>query len=616
MEKYIWIGRCESELMDSGSFEGSITIYGSNFGRNFAFLEEYREDFIYDKFLSFVVEKIYMLIKKNDNYRFLLYNELWGYDIIKKHPNLKCYLKLNNEPHLLEFLSNKILSRTWMCSKHIQTPPFLIGNKNDCSYEAMKEYFEGYDTFIIQDCISEGGEGTIIINENNKELCDQLNNQRTYIIAPYFYNALSLNVTIFCNKSGYIIFPISEQLFDNNYMFNGSDFISGNEIYLAHKDLINDFIDKIASLLVQNEYIGVCGIDFVIDDERILFIEFNPRFQGSSFLLNYYFKNIKRPLLQEIQLGLYQDNYSSSQFKSLIDCFIPYAWAYTSKSDNLDKVILSDGKTVTSTKYIYSNRISTSRVSHLPTNYYNYFATRYKYILPDLENDILIEGPVLKNIFGRYAERTVCNVLDCTCGIGVQTISLAKAGLNVVGSDISSKELDIAKKESENRNLRIPYFVADCRKLEDTFEQQFDAIISIDSALNHLLCQEDITTALRSIYNRLLIGGIFIASFRDYDEMLKQKPMWAYPTRYHITSSGSAIILRHLTWNNNICTSNQFYIDIPKDEQPKLFHNTYKQWAITRSELLSIARNVPFSKTFWLSPEESGFYQQIFCAIK
>ena len=72
MEKYIWIGRCESELMDSGSFEGSITIYGSNYGRNFAFLEEYREDYIYDKFISFVVEKIYMLIKKNDNYRFLL----------------------------------------------------------------------------------------------------------------------------------------------------------------------------------------------------------------------------------------------------------------------------------------------------------------------------------------------------------------------------------------------------------------------------------------------------------------------------------------------------------------------------------------------------------------
>ena len=315
-------------------------------------------------------------------------------------------------------------------------------------------------------------------------------------------------------------------------------------------------------------------------------------------------------------MGLYHDDHSCSQLQSLIDCFVPYAWTYSSKSDSLEKIVLSDGKTVTSIKYIYSYRISPSRISHLPTNYYNYFATKYKYILPDFENDILTEGPILKNIFERYAERTVRNVLDCTCGIGVQAISLAKADLNVVGSDISSKELDIARKESEKRNLKIPYFVADCRKLEDTFKQQFDAIISIDSALNHLLCQEDITTALRSIYNRLFTGGIFIASFRDYDEMLKQKPIWAYPIRYHMTSNGSAIILRHLTWNNSICTSNQFYIDIPKDEQPKLFHNTYKQWAITRSELLSISRNVPFSKAFWLSPEESGFYQQIFCAIK
>lgn len=616
MKKYIWIGRYESELMDSKSFEGSITIYGSNNAHNYAFLEEYNGGFIHDVFISFVIEKIYMLIKTNGNYRFLPYNELWGYDIVKKHPDLKCYVILNNELHLLEFLNNKILSRTWMCSKNIQVPPFLIGNKNDCSYETMKEYFEGYDTFIIQDCISEGGEGTIIINESNNQLCEQLNNQRTYIIAPYFYNALSLNITIICQQSGYIKFPVSEQLFDNNYRFNGSDFISGKEIYNTYKDIIDDFIDKIASILIQNEYIGLCGIDFVIDDEKILFVEFNPRFQGSSFLINYHFKQINLPLLQELQLKLYQYDHSIPQFERLTDCFVPYAWAYTSNNYISEKVKLSDGKINVSTKYVYSTRISSSQISHLPTNYYNYFATRYKYILPDLENDILTEGPVLKNIFERYAERTVCNVLDCTCGIGVQTISLAKVGLNVVGSDISSKELDIARKESENRNLRIPYFVADCRKLEDTFEQQFDAIISIDSALNHLLCQEDITTALRSIYDRLFTGGIFIASFRNYDEMLKQKPMWAYPTRYHITSSGSAIILRHLTWDDSICTSNQFYIDIPKDKQPKLFHNTYKQWAITRSELLSIACNVPFSKTFWLSPEESGFYQQVFCAIK
>ncbi len=616
MKKYIWIGKYESELMNSASFEGTITIYGSNYGNNYAFLEEQKKDFNYDEFISFIVEKIYALIKTNNNYRFLLYNELWGYDIIKKHSDLRHYLILHNEIHMLEFLNNKILSRTWMCSKHIQTPPFFIGNKKDCSYETMKEHFNGYDTFIIQDCVSEGGEGTIIIDENNKELCEQLNNQRTFIISPYFYNSLSLNMTVICNKSGCVKFPISEQLFDNNYMFNGSDFISGHEIYLAHKDMIDEFIDKIASILIQNEYIGVCGIDFVIDDEKIMFIEFNPRFQGSSFLLNYHFKQTNLPLLQELQLRLCKDDYYNSQIQSLYDCIVPYAWSYNSKSDHLERVILSDGKTSISIKNIYSNRISSSQISHLPTNYYNYFATKYKYILPDWEKDILTEGPILKNIFKRYAERNVHNVLDCTCGIGVQTISLAKVGLNIVGSDISSKEIDVARKESKSRNLKISYFVADCRKLEDTFKQQFDAIISIDSALNHLLCPEDISVALHSIYNRLFTGGIFIASFRDYDEMLIKKPMWAYPTRYHTTPNGSAIILRHLTWNDNICTSNQFYIDLPNNGEPKLFHNTYKQWAITRSELLSIAHDIPFSKVFWLSPKESGFYQQIFCAIK
>lgn len=33
-------------------------------------------------------------------------------------------------------------------------------------------------------------------------------------------------------------------------------------------------------------YRGVCGIDFVIDDSNVSILEVNPRFLGSSFIIN------------------------------------------------------------------------------------------------------------------------------------------------------------------------------------------------------------------------------------------------------------------------------------------------------------------------------------------
>ena len=140
--------------------------------------------------------------------------------------------------------------------------------------------------------------------------------------------------------------------------------------------------------------------------------------------------------------------------------------------------------------------------------------------------------------------------------------------------------------------------------------------LSIDSALTHLLDEENMYKALCSIYERLECDGIFIASFRDYNKMIEEKPEWAYPTRYKKTKNGYAIVIRHFDWDDDRCTSSQFYIEVENQKEPKLFYSTYKQWAITRERLSKISKRIPFSKSFWLFPDETGFYQPIFCAIK
>ena len=616
MNHKIWIGKYESEVADKNLFLHTITIYGSNKDSNFSFLEERGEKLLsYDDFINFIIDKINKIIINKTNCKFYFYNEKWGYDILQMMPDLRKFLVLKNEKSFLDFLNKKIYSRCCF-SNNVCFPPFFFLNKIDCKYQELLNSFEGYETFIIQKAISEGGEGTFILKKDDCDIYNHLEENVPYIISPFYSNSFSLNITIICNEESCICFPISEQLFNEKNIFIGSDFISGNEIYINHKNLIKNFINSIVECLQKNHYIGLCGIDFLINNEKIYFIEFNPRFQGSTFLINYFLYNNNQLTVHKLYLDLLEGKKLDTALEKMIELQIDQSWCFN--KINHKKVIrtLNDGNKIITYKHIYEESISATKIEHSTNSYYDYFATRYKYIMSDYEYKISTEGKLLAQLFNQYSNRPVHSVLDCTCGIGVQTISLAQIGFDVYGTDISSGEIEVAKTETLRHNLHITYKVADCRNLENAFTRKFDAIISIDSALTHLLDEENMYCALHSIYERLEYGGIFIASFRDYDKMIEEKPAWAYPTRYRKTENGYAIILRHFDWNVDKCTSSQFYIEVEDQKEPKLFYSTYKQWAITREKLLSISKKLPFSNSFWLFPDKTRFYQPIFCALK
>ena len=225
------------------------------------------------------------------------------------------------------------------------------------------------------------------------------------------------------------------------------------------------------------------------------------------------------------------------------------------------------------------------------------------------------QGKILLNLMRKYAHIKISTLLDCTCGIGIQAISLAQEGLNVTGSDISQNELNFAINEAQKRNLKISFTQADCRYLEQVFNNNFDAIISIDSALPHLITKENFILAFKSIYNRLNKGGVFLSSYRDYAELLKTKPNMAYPIRFNTEGDKEYTIFRKWKWDKDIIYSKQ-YVIVDTEADSKLYTNSYKQWAVTKSQLLAIARETRYSEIYWLLPEESQFSQPILCLVK
>ena len=139
----------------------------------------------------------------------------------------------------------------------------------------------------------------------------------------------------------------------------------------------------------------------------------------------------------------------------------------------------------------------------------------------------------------------------------------------------------------------------------------------MDSALPHLLTKQNFIKMFNSVLSQLKDGGVFLASFRDYNKLLIEKPDWAYPQRIKKFPDKDIIVVRNFEWDHHICISHQYYIERNKTNNSiKTYYNTYKQWAITKDEIFSILTEINITKIGWLLPSETGFYQPILYIIK
>lgn len=371
-----WIGIKESEInCVKELFCGSITMYGSNIGNNYSYdkINEIRLNCNGEcaNWIDFVNSTVEKLIEKDPNCRFLQY---YPADYPYYSQSVKDRIVYMNSIQLIEFLENKLMTKLWL-SKDVTELPFIILSGDKISFTNLKEYFDDYNSFVVQANESCSGSGTWLLNEKNKdELYKKIESNCFYIVTPYIQYNVSVNIHLVIYKDNFCIFPPSVQIIDienNSFVYNGADFIAFNQIETSLKQKVIEQAKIIGKQLQAINYLGVCGIDFIVTENDVYFMEINSRFQSSTMALNLAYKDgLLNQSIHHLHIDSFEHNVCSQTDMSNIQ--IKYSFHYYKHNEkNIDKLmylhslknILNDDYTILDENLDWRNRFEKN--SHL-----------------------------------------------------------------------------------------------------------------------------------------------------------------------------------------------------------------------------------------------------------
>lgn len=331
MNKIFWVGPRQSDIDDINHFfQGSVTIFGDNTNGNISYCStgnRINHNIDNPECDLFFESTLRMLCQNDPNVRFMFYNPVKAYqydDVIRQHT--LCV----NDYELISALSSKKRSRI-LLKDIVKTVPFVILIGVECTYRNLCSLFVGYNEFVLQKTISSGGEGTFHISAATN--LDFIQPHEEYVVSPYINNAVSLNAHVIISQTEIISFQPSVQIIqeiDRRLLYYGADYICYNMLPENTKQDLEIIVEQIGKFVQRRGYRGVLGIDFILKDKQIYFIEFNTRFQASSQLLNKALWASQRISLQELNINAFTDD----PIKVVKPCEVNYS-NYTYSNSNI-----------------------------------------------------------------------------------------------------------------------------------------------------------------------------------------------------------------------------------------------------------------------------------------
>lgn len=244
--------------------------------------------------------------------------------------------------------------------------------------------------------------------------------------------------------------------------------------------------------------------------------------------------------------------------------------------------------------------------------FYDPLAEFYHLIFEDWDASIARQAKMVNGLLRADLREGSLQILDCACGIGTQAIGLAQCGHRVTASDLSAAAVERARREAEKRRLEMTCLVSDMTNLIEIGEAQFDAVLALDNALPHL-DRDQLKSAARAMRAKLRMGGLLLASTRDYDRLMVERPAVQGPAIYG-REGERRIVHQVWEWRDVERYRVHLYITMQERDGWSSRHFAGEYRAVLRSEVNAALEDAGFGGVRWLTPEESGFYQPLVMA--
>lgn len=120
------------------------------------------------------------------------------------------------------------------------------------------------------------------------------------------------------------------------------------------------------------------------------------------------------------------------------------------------------------------------------------------------------------------------NILDCGCGAGILSESLANLGAQVTGLDLSPEVIEVAKNHAQQNSLNIKYFASELKDFKKQNKLEFDAIVCLEM-LEHVENPESILQDLSVLLKKN--GLLFLSTInRNWTSFAKAIVVGEYIT--------------------------------------------------------------------------------------
>ena len=345
MNRIVAIGPREQDFVHTNNFfSGSITLYGSNQGKNISYSGSHRYRINHNIFTEdqgrFVEREMLKKVEEDPDVRFMSYDPNQAYDCDNRIVQRTLCL---NDREQMRILNYKVSFREWVKDVcRVQNSDLLYGY--ECTYQKLRERYKTYSEFVIQSNFATGGEGTFILTAQNSQVAESwICRDERYLVSGYEYYNIPVNVHAIIYENDILIFPVSIQIMQrqqNKLLYRGADYVETKRIDRNALDEFIQYMENICVKLQKSGYRGITGVDGMIVDGKAYILEMNNRFQGSTPLLNLALQDAGLPSMQELNYDSFQNKISSYDIK---DLKVPYS-CFTYLANSEGKVYSSHKK--------------------------------------------------------------------------------------------------------------------------------------------------------------------------------------------------------------------------------------------------------------------------------